>query len=181
MHTWYLTLNALHRSNTQLASCLYLLSTTGRECKRRAVCLSKDLDEIFRSRSRCVCHPLFRTKASQNCTPQRVTLSDIQHGTMQIKLKTIRRQFRRRTRRICEWCRRCRCDEIPAAGRWRWSRARLTMTVPWRPSGAELTSGATAGGQGRGVLNNGERAVWSGRGKNRLSRAGQNKDQVLAV
>ena len=49
------------------------------------------------------------------------------------------------------------------------------------PSGVELTSGAIAGRQGRGVLNIGERAVWSGREKNRLSRAGQNKDQVLAV
>ena len=44
-----------------------VLSTTGRECKRRAMCIPKDLNEIFRSHhSRCVCPVL----ASEESVPE---------------------------------------------------------------------------------------------------------------
>ena len=51
-------------------SCFYLLPTTGRECKRRAMCLSTDLNEIFRSHhSRCVCPPRFGQKRLRIARP----------------------------------------------------------------------------------------------------------------
>ena len=54
-----ITLNPHHRS-VEYRSWFHLLSATGGECKRRAIGLSKDLNEIFRRQhSRCVCPPPF--------------------------------------------------------------------------------------------------------------------------
>ena len=50
----YLVPNVERTPSVEYPSWFYLLSTTGRECKRRRMCLSNDLHEIFRSRFRCV-------------------------------------------------------------------------------------------------------------------------------
>ena len=77
-NTRYLTQNAPHRSNIKYPSWFYLLSTTCRERKRRAMCLSKDLHEIARSHSRCVCPPLVSDRSfSELHAPAGVTLNDI--------------------------------------------------------------------------------------------------------
>ena len=57
-----------HYRSVEYQSWFNVLSITGGECKRWAMCLSKDLNETFRRHhSRCACAPhLLRTKASQN-------------------------------------------------------------------------------------------------------------------
>ena len=57
-----------HHRSVEYPSWFRLLSTTSGECKRRPICLWKDLNEIFLHHSRCVCPPppSVRKKASQN-------------------------------------------------------------------------------------------------------------------
>ena len=48
-----------HHRSVEYPSWFRLLSTTSGECKRRPICLWKDLNEIFLHHSRCVCPPPF--------------------------------------------------------------------------------------------------------------------------
>ena len=55
------------------------------------------------------------------------------------------------------------------------------MIFARRQEGVKLTARAISSGPVRGVVNIGERAMWSGGGISRLLRAGQNRGRLLAV
>ena len=61
--------------SVEYASWFYHLSTTGRERKRRAMRLWRDLDKIFRRHFLSALPPLRRTKASQNLPIEKDNLS----------------------------------------------------------------------------------------------------------
>ena len=96
---------------------------------------------------------------------------------MQTKPKTIRK-FRRRTRRICEWCRRHSLS-IVMTSLLPDVECDLAMSFPRRQAGVELTSGAIPGWRGSGVLNMGERAVWSGGEKTACWERGKTEIECL--